>query len=772
VACLELHSKKNAVGEDIIRLVTETFAPQSSAVRDFEAFVISGDAEHFSVGANLLQLLEGDLTCGARTEVRTYTGDGRLIDKFRLKSMLIRRFTMNTHVSGISSCISGLILRVMRLAATLLLFALPKLAMAQQTVAVTFNYQTAGTIPGAQTFSVAYPTSWLLSGQLYGGSNWLNASLDGIPIGQSASSYMIGNPTSLRISVNPIGLGVGTYTATVHLFTATVQPPTFSYDAIVTLTVSLGVPQYADSVYFNYKVGGVVPAPSTVSFPSQANQATGITASANQPWILVSLTSTSTPTVLTIGINPINMAAGSYSGAVVIGNSISTWRYDVYLTVTSPVTLTAVPSTMTFSAVQGRSQSAAQTFQVTASIANTWIYQNSASLPSWLLVNSLATGATPVVVLVSVNPSGLAPGTYSTSMGFYSIIDNATVSVPIRLVVTPAPPVLQTNTNQLQFQVLAGSTASSSQSIQVSSSGTALNASISLSAPWLTASVLNGTTPFTVNVGVNPTGMAVGTYNGQVTVTSASSPTQTVNVSLTIAPDLRPVITSVVNGASFKSAIGPGTWISIMGSSFAGITSGVSAPFLPSLNGVTAQLSGVGGVYSLLMYYLSPTQINAFVPLEIAPSFFGNSCSVAVTTSNGTTSYTTQFQSLTPALFNYGTQHYASATHLDGTIVGVIPGTLPAQSGSIITLWGTGFGQTTPPTSTININYLGVGGVLASPVIILVNNTPATVLYAGMVGVGLYQFNIQLPDGLASGDYPVTVQISGVTTDQVMLPVR
>jgi len=57
VACLELHSKKNAVGEDIIRLVTETFSPGSAAVRDFEAFVIGGDAEHFSVGANLMQLL-------------------------------------------------------------------------------------------------------------------------------------------------------------------------------------------------------------------------------------------------------------------------------------------------------------------------------------------------------------------------------------------------------------------------------------------------------------------------------------------------------------------------------------------------------------------------------------------------------------------------------------------------------------------------------------------------------------------------------------------
>jgi uncharacterized protein (TIGR03437 family) len=190
------------------------------------------------------------------------------------------------------------------------------------------------------------------------------------------------------------------------------------------------------------------------------------------------------------------------------------------------------------------------------------------------------------------------------------------------------------------------------------------------------------------------------------------------------------------------------------------------------LNGVSAQLNGVGGAYSLYMYYVSPTQINAFVPLEVSPSLFGNTCAVAVTTGNGTTSYTTQCQSLTPALFNYGTQHYASATHLDGTIVGVIPGTVPAQSGSIITLWGTGFGQTTPLTNSTSFNAGVGGGLLTAPVVILVNNTPATVLYAGLVGVGLYQFNIQLPDGLANGDYPVAIQISGTTTDQVMIPVR
>jgi 3-hydroxyacyl-CoA dehydrogenase len=57
VAVLELHSKMNALGGDIISLVTQTLKPGSDAVRDFDAFVIAGDAANFSVGANLMQLL-------------------------------------------------------------------------------------------------------------------------------------------------------------------------------------------------------------------------------------------------------------------------------------------------------------------------------------------------------------------------------------------------------------------------------------------------------------------------------------------------------------------------------------------------------------------------------------------------------------------------------------------------------------------------------------------------------------------------------------------
>jgi 3-hydroxyacyl-CoA dehydrogenase len=57
VAAIELHSKMNALGEDIVSLISSTLKPSSEHVANFEAFVISGDSANFSVGANLMQLL-------------------------------------------------------------------------------------------------------------------------------------------------------------------------------------------------------------------------------------------------------------------------------------------------------------------------------------------------------------------------------------------------------------------------------------------------------------------------------------------------------------------------------------------------------------------------------------------------------------------------------------------------------------------------------------------------------------------------------------------
>jgi 3-hydroxyacyl-CoA dehydrogenase len=57
VACIEFHSKMNSLGGDIVQFVTQTLKPGSPALEQFDAFVISNDAQHFSVGANIMLLL-------------------------------------------------------------------------------------------------------------------------------------------------------------------------------------------------------------------------------------------------------------------------------------------------------------------------------------------------------------------------------------------------------------------------------------------------------------------------------------------------------------------------------------------------------------------------------------------------------------------------------------------------------------------------------------------------------------------------------------------
>jgi 3-hydroxyacyl-CoA dehydrogenase len=56
VGCIEFHSKMNAVGSDIVQLITQVLKPGGPG-DNFEAFVITNEAQNFSVGANLMLLL-------------------------------------------------------------------------------------------------------------------------------------------------------------------------------------------------------------------------------------------------------------------------------------------------------------------------------------------------------------------------------------------------------------------------------------------------------------------------------------------------------------------------------------------------------------------------------------------------------------------------------------------------------------------------------------------------------------------------------------------
>src|SRR5262249_32622007 len=56
VGGIEFHSKMNSLGADIVSLITQTLKPGGPG-NPFDAFVITNDAQNFSVGANLMLLL-------------------------------------------------------------------------------------------------------------------------------------------------------------------------------------------------------------------------------------------------------------------------------------------------------------------------------------------------------------------------------------------------------------------------------------------------------------------------------------------------------------------------------------------------------------------------------------------------------------------------------------------------------------------------------------------------------------------------------------------
>jgi 3-hydroxyacyl-CoA dehydrogenase len=57
IGCFEFHSKMNSLGQDIVGFLQQKLQPGSDALKNFDGFILTSDAQNFSVGANLMQLL-------------------------------------------------------------------------------------------------------------------------------------------------------------------------------------------------------------------------------------------------------------------------------------------------------------------------------------------------------------------------------------------------------------------------------------------------------------------------------------------------------------------------------------------------------------------------------------------------------------------------------------------------------------------------------------------------------------------------------------------
>jgi uncharacterized protein (TIGR03437 family) len=228
----------------------------------------------------------------------------------------------------------------------------------------------------------------------------------------------------------------------------------------------------------------------------------------------------------------------------------------------------------------------------------------------------------------------------------------------------------------------------------------------------------------------------------------------------------QPLITAVVNAFGGSSTIAANTWVAVKGSVLSAASDTriwqgsdfVNGEMPSGLDGVSVTMNGE----KTYVYYISPVQLNILTPPDLAPGPV-----LVQATANGKTggTFLVESQTLSTSFLAFdGThvvaQHVPSYTDVGPTTL--YPGlTTPAQPGEEVVLYANGFGPTSTP---VVAGASAQSGTLSPLPVVTIGGVQANVLFAGLVGVGLFQFNVIVPPSTPNGDIPLMATFNGATT--------
>ncbi len=604
-------------------------------------------------------------------------------------------------------------------------------------------------------------------------AGWITATL------QTASPT---TPAAYLVTLNPSGLPNGLNTGSITFSVTNASDASWVVPVAIIVsgsTATSGPLTFsASSLAFNTTVGGTA-ASQTLTVSSTTAPNFTVSATSSSGWLIVTPNNQvlTLPQNLTVSVNTAGLAANSYTGSLnFLANGVTQYVPVTLSVGTSTGSgLTASPTSLSFSYTAGGAAPAGQAVTVTASNGGYIAFTAAASTSSggsWLslTVGSATQITTPSSFTASINTTGLAAGTYQGNIAITNATNGGVVNIPVTLTVTGAPAITASPTT-LSFAYTAGGTAPGGQTVSVNGTGT-FSASASSSGNWLSVSPTSGTSPTTVTVAVNPAGLTAGTYNGSVTVTGSGTSTgsTTVTVSLVVTAPL-PTITQISNAASYNSgAISPGELITIFGTAL-GPATPVGLTLTPTGTVSTITTAANGSVQVLVngiacpLIYVSSTQVSAVVPYAVSifqtaqvyVSFLGQS-SNAIEETVATTA---------PGLFTANSSGTGPGAILNQNGSPNSPSN-PAAKGSVVTLYVTGEGQTSPAGVTGSVTQ-----ALATPpytpapllaVAVLINGGGTTIQFAGeapAIIAGVMQVNVVIPPGTPTGAMPVSVSIGG-----------
>ncbi len=569
---------------------------------------------------------------------------------------------------------------------------------------------------------------------------------------------------TLTLTPNVSGLSAGTYSGTVTI--ACVPPPS---SALQTATGIMQVELNVSAAPFIVANGSLefetgVGSPSSLSQPVSVSAASGATGSAKFQvsaqtdsggnWLSVKPSGGQTPGTLTVSANPAGLVPRTYTGHITIQGPANAVTVPAQFVVDpeAPPAQPFSPSSIAFYGDAGCPPPYSKSVRILQGSGY------SASVQTQSGGNWLTVFVDQNTVSVTASSAGLAPGTYQGTVVLTSP-SNPALQVPVTLTVLPPPARLSASPESISVTVPAGQNVTKTLTV-TSPDGPAVFGS-------------NGVycTPTPATLEESFGAPWPGTYYGSVPITwTGGSLSVRFTLSVTASPLAPPVLAGIVNTASeLPGAISPGEMITLFGT---GIGPGPTAFSFDQSGKVPDILAStqvlIDGTTAPVLY-ASATQVNAIVPYEVGTT---GTATVEVV-SNG-------FQSelwgvpLTPAapgVFAAGSIGVGQAAVLnqDGSPNGA-PN--PAARGSVVRIFGTGEGATTPANFTGGVTP-GGGNSTTLPVKVTMGGIEAAVTYRGSAPgevAGVMQVNAIVPAGVGPGAaVPVIVTVgeqasqSGIT---------
>jgi len=449
----------------------------------------------------------------------------------------------------------------------------------------------------------------------------------------------------------------------------------------------------------------------------------------------------------------------------------------------TPLTISATPASLFVAQSVGASSPASQNVALALSDSTKSATFTATSSVSWITVGT-PSGTLPATLRISANAAGLSPGNYSGAVAIaVSSAGNASLSIPVTLVVTSAPS-LVANPASLTLTSFGfgpggggpggGGAAANTQSISVVSTAGASPFTVTISdttcGNFLSVSPVSGTTPATLTVTATPstTGSAC---TGKVNVASAGVVSAVVPVSLAAGTgpggQQQAGITALVNSASYASGpVSPGSIVTLFGTNIgpAALASGAftGGQLATTAGGVQVTFDGTPAP----VLYARSNQVGVIVPFEVA----GKTQTAVQLTVNGRPAPPIQqpVSPTSPGIYTTAANGTGQASVINQT--GDINGAnAPAAKGSAITIYITGAGQLTPTSKT---GALGDSTQsIAANVTVTIGGQQATVKYAGAAPgsvLGLYQINATVPEAAPLGSVALQVTVGGASAQNAV----